>query len=252
MASTTTNGASSLPEATLVVASVTGFLSSGTVNVTTTSNGVQQVNYSGTQTSPSVAFTGCSGGSGAFASGASVTQSQDQGITLAFIPVESLVSPASGLLGNPPSGVGQAVYTAISAAFPNDFTPGYDFGGTLALLPAELLVSPASGLVGNPPAGVGQAVYTAILASYPNDFTPGGDRGVSFNTALAPIPVTTSSTPTTYYLMRAYESGGSCSGTFIRTWVVVNAPDLTGAYYTGARCYPTPGTLSNFQVLAVW
>lgn len=203
MASTTTNGASSLPEATLVVASVTGFLSSGTVNVTTTSNGVQQVNYSGTQTSPSVAFTGCSGGSGAFASGASVTQSQDQGITLAFIPVESLVSPASGLLGNPPS-------------------------------------------------GVGQAVYTAILASYPNDFTPGGDRGVSFNTALAPIPVTTSSTPTTYYLMRAYESGGSCSGTFIRTWVVVNAPDLTGAYYTGARCYPTPGTLSNFQVLAVW
>jgi hypothetical protein len=202
MAYTTTNGgALTLPQTTLVVASVAGFLSSGTINVTT-SLGAQQVTYGGTQTSPSIAFTGCSGGSGSFTTGAVVTQSQDQGLSIGLTPEESLISPAMGLPGNPPSSYSISVFNAVSAAYPNDFNQGRDWGST-------------------------------------------------FNTISQNLP-TAISTPTTYYLMRAYESGGSCSGNVPRTWVVINAPDLTGAYYTGARCSPTPGTLSNFHVLAVW
>jgi Tfp pilus assembly protein PilV len=60
-ASTTTSGSVTLPASTISVASTTGFMSSGTIYV-----GGQTVTYTGlTGTS----FTGCSGGTGTFASG---------------------------------------------------------------------------------------------------------------------------------------------------------------------------------------
>ncbi len=62
----------SLPQSTIYVASVTGFSSPGTLNVVTTA-GIQTVTYTGTTTSPSPAFTGCSGGTGLMTTGNDVS-----------------------------------------------------------------------------------------------------------------------------------------------------------------------------------
>jgi hypothetical protein len=61
-ATTTNSGSGALSSfTTLIVNSVSGFPSSGSINVMT-STGQETVSYTGTQTSPSIAFTGCSGG----------------------------------------------------------------------------------------------------------------------------------------------------------------------------------------------
>jgi len=59
----------SLPQATINVASTTGFPSSGTIFVTTAA-GLQTVTYTGTT---GTTFTGCSGGTGAMSTGGAVT-----------------------------------------------------------------------------------------------------------------------------------------------------------------------------------
>jgi hypothetical protein len=63
--STTTNGAQTLPETTVTVASTTGFPSSGILNV-----GGQTVTYTG---KTATTFTGAAGGTGAIATGAAVS-----------------------------------------------------------------------------------------------------------------------------------------------------------------------------------
>jgi len=60
----------SLPQATINVASTTGFLASGVITVTTGA-GLQTVTYSGTT---GTSFTGCTGGTGAMTTGGAVTQ----------------------------------------------------------------------------------------------------------------------------------------------------------------------------------
>ena len=123
MVSTTTNGSVTLPlsSATMVVVSVTGFLSSGTVYLNT-SGGVVNVTYTGTQTTPSVAFTGCSsGGTGTVSTGAIVTQTQDSGLSMGLDPVEALISPAAGNFGNPAAGLWSGSFLSTTVAYPNDF-----------------------------------------------------------------------------------------------------------------------------------
>lgn len=63
---------SSLPQATISVASTTGFNTSGTILVTT-SAGVQTVTYTGTT---GISFTGCSGGTGTMSTGGAISQGQ--------------------------------------------------------------------------------------------------------------------------------------------------------------------------------
>ena len=64
------SNAVSLPTATINVASTANFPTSGTINVTTNANALQVVTYTGiTGTS----FTGCTGGTGAMATGGAVT-----------------------------------------------------------------------------------------------------------------------------------------------------------------------------------
>ena len=62
----------SLPQSTLNVLSTTGFLSSGTISVTS-STGTQTVTYTGIT---ATTFTGCSGGTGILSFNATVTQAQ--------------------------------------------------------------------------------------------------------------------------------------------------------------------------------
>jgi hypothetical protein len=98
-AATTTNaGSVSLPQTTLVVTSVAGFPSSGSINVVS-SGGDQTVTYSGTQTSPSIAFTGCTGGTGAIINGCTVSSN---GVAASYAP-QSLangIPPGFGGLNN--------------------------------------------------------------------------------------------------------------------------------------------------------
>ena len=70
-ASTTTSSGGTLPTTTLSVASTTGFDSVGILGVMNSAGQVRKVSYSAVS---GTTFTGCSGGGGAFASGAAVIQ----------------------------------------------------------------------------------------------------------------------------------------------------------------------------------
>lgn len=53
---------------------------------------------------------------------------------------------------------------------------------------------------------------------------------------------------TDYYLMRGIDV--DCGSLTYRTWVVQDAPDLSGSEYTGVRCGSTP--LSEIIIAAKW
>lgn len=90
MVTTTVNAAGTLPQSTITVVSTTGFASpTGTIYILN-SSGTQTVAYTGTTTTT---FTGCSGGTGAIATGNDVVQSIEQGTTAALI-LEPKISPA--------------------------------------------------------------------------------------------------------------------------------------------------------------
>jgi hypothetical protein len=126
-----------------------------------------------------------------------------------------------------------------------------DQGISIEFRPLTKVVA-ANGVPGNPPSSHGVGGLPKFDGSIaPNDYTPGRDLGVSTDLR-APNSGLNQIARITYYLMRAYESGGSCSGLIPRIWIVQNAPDTTGVLYLGARCSPTPGTFSNFCILAKW
>ena len=60
-----------LPQGTIAVASVTGFPNAGTLTIVDSLT--DTVTYTGTQTTPTPAFTGCTGGTGVLTTGNSVT-----------------------------------------------------------------------------------------------------------------------------------------------------------------------------------
>lgn len=86
------NGAS-LPQATINVASTTGFPSSGTILVTTTA-GIQTVAYTGTNATQ---FTGCSGGTGTMSTGNTVNSQVAASSTILLVN-STTGFPSSGTL----------------------------------------------------------------------------------------------------------------------------------------------------------
>ena len=65
----TATGSISLPQTNLLVGSITNFPTSGTISVLTTTNGWQNVSYTGVTTTGGAQFTGCSGGTGSLVNG---------------------------------------------------------------------------------------------------------------------------------------------------------------------------------------
>jgi len=94
----TSSAGQSLPQSVINVASTTGFASSGTIFVVS-SNGVQQLSYTGTT---ATSFTGCTGGTGTLALNASVSvnqQSTDDSIyRIVSVPsnTQVVLAPFSG------------------------------------------------------------------------------------------------------------------------------------------------------------
>lgn len=85
-----------LPQATINVSTTTGFPTSGTINVTTTSNVLQVVTYTGIT---GTTFTGCSGGSGIMTTGGTITGQTFTGCTGGT----GLMLPNGSVSINPPS-----------------------------------------------------------------------------------------------------------------------------------------------------
>ncbi len=101
------NGAA-LPQATINVASTTGFSSTGTFYVTIGTNKPTAITYTGTT---ATTFTGCSGGTGTLATSQVVQQTQDEGTGIIFNRAVALVTPA---VVSP-----EASLTIGSGTFPN-------------------------------------------------------------------------------------------------------------------------------------
>jgi len=97
LSTTTNSGTGTLASfTTLIVNSVTGFPSSGSINVAS-SGGDVTVTYTGTQTSPSIAFTGCSGGTGNITNGCSVSSN---GVAGTLASYNTGAGPGMGGLNN--------------------------------------------------------------------------------------------------------------------------------------------------------
>lgn len=95
-----------LPQATINVASTTGFPTSGTIRVTT-NTGVQTVTYSGTT---GTTFTGCSGGGGTMSTGGAVTTTTPPAIGYSVV----IKDFAGVALANPISVEASALIDGIS------------------------------------------------------------------------------------------------------------------------------------------
>jgi len=137
-----------------------------------------------------------------------------------------------------------------------------DRGAVTQFIHAESKITPASPEAdttngGAPATAHGWYGYPGISAVTPGTLEHGYDlgqvaRSTSASASGAAGSTTLPSGTVKSFLMRAYETGGSCVGKVPRYWVVTTNPDTTASQYSGTRCSPTPGTLGDIQVIAVW
>lgn len=227
MAETTTSGAQSFPTATItVVASgTTGFATSGTVYVFNAS-GIQTVAYTGTTTNT---FTGCTGGTGAIASGSGVLQSTEQNTT-SYLDGEKQITSAIA--------TGFIATKTGTYLYQNSMTSTDQLTATIF---GEKKVTQASGtgFIGTKTG----SYNTQIGFDYPND------RGTDFSSSSmdkspipSPLPLA-SGALTKYYKMVGYYVTGATYEDFIS----IGAPSASTAVNPN-----TGHTLINCYVSTFW
>lgn len=214
--------------------------------------------------------------------------STDRGIGIPFILSELTVTPADGYIIPADASPNQGWYGGIqftTAPF-YQYNSGYEYDNTAITGTYEPFIAPATnpsspnpnqgwysgpifeidgyyGVVGasytqsSVDLGLAQAVAANVVVGGTVGTLGSGTISAPSNTASGTNGSSTlitvgGNTGPQNFLMQAYESGGSCTGKVQRIWLATGGADLTGSQYTGTRCSPTPGTFSNFSILASW